>query len=338
MGKTSPRGKSPRLLTTRTVETEASTYLRCKDLPRCLLSRSVKAHALLLTVVLVWGSTFVLVKNALADASPLLFNLMRFAIATVALVAMNWRGLQRMPRRYWAAGAATGAFLAAGYQLQTLGLAYTTPAKSAFVTGMVVVFVPALTLVPAFRPSGVTRPGLAAGVGAVLAFAGLFLLTTPVGTEMRNVVASIGRGDLLTLGCALAFAAHLLTMARVAKDVPAGVLATLQIGFATLFMLVTLPFEHAHAHFTLGLLAALLICSLLATAAAFTIQSYAQQILPPTHTVVLLTMEPVFGWLTSMLILHEVLGRRSLVGAALILAGILAIEFAPVAHTTEIPA
>ncbi len=293
---------------------------------------------LLLAVVLVWGSTFVLVKNALADSSPLLFNLMRFALATLALVVVNHRQLGKMPRKYWLAGAATGAFMAAGYQLQTLGLASTTPAKSAFVTGMVVVFVPALTLIPRFRPPGVPAPGVVVGAGAVLGFAGLFLLTTPAGTVVRNLLSNVGRGDWLTLGCALAFAGHLLTMARVARDIPAGVLATLQVGFATLFMLGTLPFEHPQAHFTHGLIAALLVCSLLATAAAFTVQSFAQQILPPTHTVVLLTMEPVFGWLTSVLVLHEVLGRRSLIGAGLILAGILAIEFAPATHSTEIPA
>ncbi len=302
------------------------------------MNRSALAHGLLLATVLVWGATFVLVKNALADSSPLLFNLMRMALATLALVLVNGRQLRATPRRYWAAGAATGAFLAIGYQLQTLGLALTTPSKSAFVTGLVVVFVPALTLMPALRPVGVSRPGLAAGVGALLAFAGLFLLTTPAGTAAAKLLSSVGRGDLLTLGCAVAFAAHLLTMARVAPGIPAGVLATLQIGFATIFMLVTLPFEHPHARFTPGLVGALLVCSLLATAAAFTIQSFAQQVLPPTHTAVLLTLEPVFGSLTSMLVLHEVLGRRSLAGAALILAGIVAIELAPAAHTTEIPA
>ena len=84
---------------------------------------------------------------------------------------------------------------------------------------------------------------------------------------------------------------------------------------------------------------ALIICAVIATAAAFTIQSYAQQHLPPAHTVVLLTLEPVFAWLTGLVILHENLGRRALVGAALILLGIAIIEFTP--HrptTTEIPA
>ena len=119
----------------------------------------VLAHGLLLGTVLVWGSTFVLVKQALADASPLVFNLMRFALATVALAAINWRHLRGMTAAQWRAGAQAGVFLAGGYQLQTLGLARTTAARSAFVTGLVVVFVPALTLVHRFRPAGSPRPG-----------------------------------------------------------------------------------------------------------------------------------------------------------------------------------
>ena len=306
--------------------------------PRSGMPQRRLAYLLLLATVLVWGATFTLVKSALADASPLLFNLMRMALATVALAIINHRHLRTVSRKQLGAGLLAGVFLAIGYQFQTLGLTRTSAAKSAFITGLVVVFVPALTLIRAFRPAGSARPGTNAGLGAILAFAGLFLITTPAGTRLGNLTSSIGRGDLLTLVCAVAFAAHLLTLARFSKGMPAGLLATLQIGFASLTMLCTLPFERPHALFTPRLLLTLAVCSLLATAAAFTIQSFAQQVLPPTHTVVLLTLEPVFAWLTSLLLLHEVLGRRALGGAGLILLGICVIELLPAANATEIPA
>jgi drug/metabolite transporter (DMT)-like permease len=296
------------------------------------------AHLLLLATVFVWGATFVLVKNALADASPLLFNLMRMGLATLALIAMNFRQLRSVTRGQLGAGAVAGVFLAAGYQFQTMGLTETTPAKSAFLTGLVVVFVPALTLVPAFRPAGTSAPGANTAIGALLAFAGLILITTPPGTVLRHLFASIGAGDLLTLLCAVAFAAHLLTLARVSKGIPAGVLATLQVGFCAAAMLITLPLERPHVSFTPRLWITLAVCSLFATAAAFTIQSFAQQVLPPTHTVVLLTLEPVFAWLTGLLVLHQSLDRRSLIGAGLIMAGIVVIEMLHATHTTEIPA
>ena len=192
-------------------------------------SDTTKAHLLLLFVVFVWGSTFVLVKAALVSTTPLLFNLLRMALATLILAAIHREKLRAVTRRQLASGALAGLFLGAGYQFQTFGLTLTTPAKSAFITGMVVVFVPAFTLIPAFRPRNTPRPGLFAAVGAVAAFAGLLYLTTPPGTTLHNLTANIALGDVITLGCSIAFAAHLLTLARVSPGIDSGLLATLQI-------------------------------------------------------------------------------------------------------------
>jgi drug/metabolite transporter (DMT)-like permease len=291
------------------------------------LSPATTAHLLLLAVVFVWGVTFVLIKDALQDATPLLFNLLRMSLAFLALAVVNYRQLRHINRRALLSGLVVGLFLAAGYQFQTAGLARTTPAKSAFITGLVVVFVPLFTILPALRSINTPPPRWTTGIGALLAFSGLLLLTTPEGTSWRNLFASIGPGDLLTLACAIAFAGHLLALAHTSHQVPTGQLATLQIGAATLIMAITLPLGgRPHLSVTPRLLIALIVTSLLATAAAFTIQSWSQQHLPPTHTAILLTLEPVFACLTSFLVLHEQLGRRSLVGAALILTGIAFIE------------
>ncbi|MCU1324025.1 MAG: EamA/RhaT family transporter [Acidobacteriaceae bacterium] len=291
------------------------------------ISDSTAAHLLLLAVVAVWGATFALVKDALQDVSPLLFNLLRMSLAFVALAVINHRHLRNLSRRTILCGLVVGIFLAAGYQFQTAGLARTTPAKSAFITGLVVVFVPLFTVFPALRPAGTHAPRWNAALGALLAFSGLLLLTTPAGTHFKEIFSTIGLGDLLTLACAMAFAGHLLALAHTSPGLPAGQIATLQIGFAAVLMAVTLPLGGApHISVTPRLLIALAVTSLLATAAAFTIQSWAQQHLPPTHTAILLTLEPVFAYLTSLLFLHESLGSRSLTGAALILAGIACIE------------
>ena len=294
------------------------------------ISPSTLAHILLLAVVMLWGITFVLVKDALQDASPLLFNLLRMTLASIALALVNRRHLRPITKQTAAAGAVVGLFLAAGYQFQTSGLARTTAAKSAFITGLVVVFVPLLTAVPALRPSSAHAPGIPAAIGALFAFAGLVLLTTPAGTTWSNLFSSIGLGDLLTLLCALAFAGHLLALAHASPRIPIPQLATLQIFFAALIMAITLPLGGPlHLTVTPRLMLALAVTSLLATAAAFTIQSWAQQHLPPTHTALLLTLEPVFAWLTSFLFLGERLGLRSLAGAGLIFGGILLIELLP---------
>jgi drug/metabolite transporter (DMT)-like permease len=259
-------------------------------------------------------------------------------IASVVLAVINRHHLRQITRRQLFAGALAGLFLGAGYQFQTLGLAHTTPAKCAFITGMLVVLVPIFTLVPAVRPGGTPRPGILAGVGTLLGFAGLLLITTPAGTVLSTLASSMAPGDLIAFAGAVAFAAHLLVLAHTSRCMPAGVLATLQVSFATLTMLVSLPLEHMHAAFTSPVIVALAVCSLLGTVAAFTIQSFAQQVLPPTHTVLILTFEPVFAWITSLLFFHEVLSSRALAGAGLILVGIMLVELMPGANATEIPA
>ena len=300
------------------------------------LSPSTLAHLLLLGVVAVWGVTFVLVKDALNDASPLLFNLLRMTLASIALVIFNHRALRNITRKSLVSGLIVGLFLAAGYQFQTAGLARTTAAKSAFITGLVVVFVPLFTIFPALRPANAHAPRWTTAIGALLAFSGLLFLTTPTGTTWQNLFSSIGIGDLLTLACAIAFAGHLLSLAHTSHKVTTTQLATLQICTAAVIMAITLPLGgKPHLAITPRLLIALGITSLVATAAAFTIQSWAQQHLPPTHTALLLTLEPVFAALTSVIVLHEHLGQRALIGAALILIGIAVTEFT--ATPSELP-
>jgi drug/metabolite transporter (DMT)-like permease len=298
-------------------------------------SRSLTAHLLLLAVVLVWGTTFSLVKSALAHTTPLLFNLLRMALAFVALLCINASTLRGLRRHDVRLGALTGFFLALGYQLQTTGLARTTPTKSAFLTGLVVVIVPLLSAIPGVSPAGTLKPTLDTYLGAVLAFLGLLLLTDPSGTGWA-VFSGLGLGELLSLACAFAYAGHLLMLARAAPQAGAASwpsarrLGTLQIGFAALVMLVTLPLGgRPTLHSAPVLWIAVAVTAIFATAAAFTIQSWAQQHLPASHTALIFTLEPVFAWLTSLLFFGERLGTRAMLGAGLILAGILLAELRP---------
>lgn len=291
------------------------------------------AHGLLILVTLVWGTTFALVKLALRDSTPLAFNLVRMTLASAVLAVVNYRSLGGINRRDMRAGAAAGFFLGLGYQLQTSGLAHTTASVSAFLTGLVVVFVPLFSAIPGVLPTGQRKPGWPAFAGAAIAFLGLVLLTTPPGSGMA-LLSGIHLGEALTLACAAAFALHLLTLSRTASQVSAQRLGTLQIGFCALTMVLTLPLGgHAHIALTPTVLVALAVTALLATAAAFTIQSWAQQHLSATHTALILTLEPVFAWLFSMLFLGEHLSHRTIAGATLILAGILVSELVAATST-----
>ncbi|MGB6975019.1 MAG: DMT family transporter [Terracidiphilus sp.] len=291
-------------------------------------------------VVAVWGTTFVLVKDALADATPAAFNLARMTLAFALLAVAyhrSWRGIRL---KDVGAGALVGLCLAAGYQFQTTGLARTTPSKSAFLTGLVVVMVPLLCTAPALRPPGGHAPRWNAYTGAAIAFAGIVLLTVPAAATDRGGLATLlpdlgamNAGDVLTLGCALAFAFHCLALGRVSPRIRFQPLALLQVGFCAVFMALSLPLiEHPQIHWTARLITALAITAVLATAAAFSIQSWAQSVLPSTHIALVLTLEPVFAWITSFVFTGERLGARAASGALLILAGIALTELVPQQH------
>jgi drug/metabolite transporter (DMT)-like permease len=301
----------------------------------------LRAYLLMVFVVAVWGSTFVLIKGALADSTPAAFNLIRMTLAFLLLAAAYHRSWRTIRRNQLAAGALVGLCLAAGYQFQTTGLARTTPSKSAFITGLVVVLVPLLSSIPGLRLPGSRRPRWNAFVGAALAFTGIILLTAPASaqvsdTTMSRVVSvlpdltSMNIGDLLTFGCAVGFAFHCIALGHISPRIPFQPLAILQVGFCAVMMAVSLPFiEHPHVHWTPRLGIALFIAAALATAAAFSIQSWAQSILPSTHTALLLTLEPVFAWITSFVFTGERLGIRPASGALLILIGIAITELVP---------
>jgi drug/metabolite transporter (DMT)-like permease len=293
-----------------------------------------RAYVLMAFVVAVWGSTFVLVKSALADASPAAFNLARMTLAFAVLLAAYRRSLRGI--RLWqvAAGAVVGLCLAAGYQFQTIGLLYTTASRSAFITGLVVVLVPLFCIAPDLRPPGARAPRWNAFAGAALAFVGIVLLTTPAGAgSLIPDWSAMNRGDLLTFGCSVGFALHCLALGHVSPRVDFRPLAVMQVGFCALFMVASLPFvEQPRLDLTPRLIGALLIVAVLATAAAFSIQSWAQSILPPAHVALLLTLEPVFAWITSFIVLGERLTRRPATGAVLILAAIALTELVPQPH------
>jgi drug/metabolite transporter (DMT)-like permease len=297
------------------------------------------AYLLMLFVVAVWGSTFVLIKGALSNATPAAFNLARMTLAFVILSVAYHRSWRGISRKHIAAGALVGLCLATGYQFQTIGLVRTTPSKSGFITGMVVVLVPLFSAIPGLRPPDARALRWNAYAGAAFGFIGILLLTAPTAAGGGGIagllpdLSSINIGDVLTFGCAIGFAFHCIALSHTSPRIGYRPLALLQVGFCAVFMAISLPFiERPHISWTPRLITALVIAAVLATAAAFSIQSWAQSILPSTHTALLLTMEPVFAWITSFLVMGERLGLRPATGALLILTGIAITELVPQPH------
>jgi drug/metabolite transporter (DMT)-like permease len=185
-----------------------------------------KAEAALVLNTVVWGATFVLVKAALADVTPLLFLALRFSLATGALLAL-FSGSRRVPftGKAAAAGALAGIFLFSGYLFQTLGLP-----RSAFITGLSSVMVPLLAAL-VYR----NRPQVSEVAGVLVATAGLGLMT--LRSAGAGAGGSISRGDLLTFFCAIGFAAHIVTLGHFSENMRFQLLSVAQIGAAAVLAL-----------------------------------------------------------------------------------------------------
>ena len=274
----------------------------------------------LVCVCLIWGATFILVKRALADISTLLFLTLRFTAAAVVL-ALIFRKQFRAPnlRSSLRAGMLAGLCLFSGYVLQTFGLKYTSASKTGFITGLYIPLVPLFSGLVYKKIPQIQELG-----GVVLAFAGMALMT------IQSDLADINMGDLLVAGCAVVYAFHILLLGRFAGSSNLGVLIVAQIATGMAVGAGTFWWaEPIRLQWTANVWIALVVTSLLATALAFSVQTWAQRFSSPTRTALIFSMEPVFAWATSYLLAGEVLSRRGTLGAFLILAGILLVEVKP---------
>jgi len=284
------------------------------------VNRRSAAELGLLFNTIIWGATFVLVKSALDDISPVLFLALRFAIGTGALVAIFWRPLRRaVTWKSIAAGALAGCFLYAGYLFQTLGLQLTTAPKSAFLTGLTSILVPFLGAL-VYR----NKPQLSEIAGVFVATAGLWLMTLP------GRIGTIALGDLLTLICAVGFAAHIVTLGHFSEEMRFEVLSVAQLGAAAALAVASFWWAEApRVVWRPAVVWAVLISAFLSTAVAFTIQAWAMQYTTATRTALIYLLEPVVAWLTSFWLFGEGLSPRAGAGAALILLGIVLVELKP---------
>ncbi|HZK55983.1 MAG TPA: DMT family transporter [Desulfosporosinus sp.] len=280
------------------------------------LNRSHWADFSLLLVALVWGSTFVVVKWAIEDLPPLPFLAIRFALAFLSLLPLLYFQKAHISKIALLKGMALGVFLFSGYAWQTVGLQYTTSSNAGFITGLSVVFVPVLVAITTRR---LPRPGLIAGV--LCALVGLGFLT--LGDRLH-----LNKGDLMVLICALSFALHIYFVGRYAPHSNATVLASVQIltvsvlsGISSLFL------PQPIMNFSTNVWVALLVTAIPATSMAFYIQSKMQQFTSPTHTALIFTMEPVFAAFSAFFFAGEILTPRGLLGAGLVLTGMLIAEF-----------
>ncbi len=258
---------------------------------------------ILLLTTFLWGTTFVVSQQTLRafPVGQLLFG--RFAVAAAVFLPFLRPG-----RRLWLAAAELGVLLWAGYATQTVGLPYTSVARSAFITSLPVVFVP----VAAGLLGRVVGPVV--WVAAGLALAGVGLLCNDGGRP--NV------GDLWTVACAVTWAAYIVRLETFARAFPAPHLTAAQLvvvaGLCGGWVAASPAAVVRPGHGYPGV--AVVYLGLAATALTTWLQAVGQRVVPAARTAVLYTLEPVFATLFAWAVLHKRPGPAGGVGAVLILA------------------
>ncbi|MEA2420580.1 MAG: hypothetical protein QOE60_2786 [Thermoleophilaceae bacterium] len=272
----------------------------------------------LIGICVVWGLTFVMVQDAIELLPTMAFLAYRFIPAALIVAVVFWRPLRRLPAAGWRAGLLMGAFLCAGYIFQTLGLEETSASNTGFITGLFVVLTPVLGAI--FLRD---RVGPMAWGAAGLSLIGLYLLSG-LGGDLQL------RGDGLVLVAAFALSAHILATARAVRSYDVGALLAIQLGVCGVVPLaIAAAGGQLEAPSGGTVWSALIVTSLVASALGFFVQTFAQQHAPPARTALILAAEPAFAGLFGWLLADDRLSATEWLGAALIMAAIVAVELTP---------
>ncbi len=278
----------------------------------------------LIMVTAIWGSTFIVVQDAVSQMPVMDFLGIRFTIAAVVMIALRPTCLRGMTRKGLLRSAVLGVVLALGFITQTYGLQHTSAAVSGFITGMFVVLTPIISWALLKR-----KAGRSIWLSVALATIGLGLL------GLRGW--SIGTGELLTLLCALFFALHIVGLGEWAAKHEAYGLAFLQISVVAVISMIAATPGGITLPPNATVWGAVILTAVFASAMGFLIQTWAQALISPTRAAVTLTMEPVFAGFFAVIIGGDHLTARIIVGAIFVLTAmfITNLKAAPYFRTLE---
>ena len=270
------------------------------------------AQILLVFVTLIWGATFIIVKDALNDAGPFAFGTLRFTIAGILTLVIVNKSIFTLTKTEIIGGLICGFCLFCGYAFQNFGLMQTSASKSAFITSVSVLMVPIILYL-----FNIQKIKMKVWFAVVLATIGLYFLLDPRGGMMNW-------GDILTFGCALGFAVHIIFQGYyVKKNVRVLPFFLVQAWVVVgLSFINSLLFEPIFAIWSPRLISALLVTGIAATFIAILLMIWAQQILNPSETAIIFAMEPVFATVFAIIFAGEILGLWGYIGGGLIVLAV----------------
>ena len=270
------------------------------------------AQILLVFVTLIWGATFIMVKDALNDAGPFAFGTLRFTIAGILTLVIVNKSIFTLTKTEIIGGLICGFCLFCGYAFQNFGLMQTSASKSAFITSVSVLMVPIILYL-----FNIQKIKMKVWFAVVLATIGLYFLLDPRGGMMNW-------GDILTFGCALGFAVHIIFQGYyVKKNVRVLPFFLVQAWVVVgLSFINSLLFEPIFAIWSPRLIFALLVTGIAATFIAILLMIWAQQILNPSETAIIFALEPVFATVFAIIFAGEILGLWGYIGGGLIVLAV----------------
>jgi len=292
-------------------------------------SRFLGEGALLLMTIL-WGATFVIVKESLNDISMMLFVTMRFGLASSVLLFVFLIRKQKFIKEAIAPGIFLGVFLFLGFFTQTIGLKYTSATKSGFITGSLVVMVPILQTIIEKK-----LPSKGAQIGIVLVFLGILFLSSggnSISTLLSERGTNFNFGDGMTLACAFFYSLHVVYIDIISAKHNYSVLLFAQLATVTVLSLVASFFfagfsiESLHVSFSSYLIFGILYTSIFATLLTIALQLKFQKTVTPTKAGIIYSFEPIFAAIYAFFLLNEKISNFGLVGSALIFLGLIVTE------------
>ena len=272
------------------------------------MNNKITAQIGLILVTLIWGITFLLVKQALNDCPPFFFATLRFGLSTILAMAFLNRQIFQLTKNEMIGGLICGFILFIGYSFQNFGLMITTASKSAFITSVSVLLVPILLVT-----FNIQKIRWKIWIAVLIATFGLYLLLQPIG-------GGLNLGDILTLCCALGFAFHIIIQdIYIKKGIRLLQFFYIQMGFITLFSLINAQiFESTAIIWSDRLFGAIIITGIFATFTAFLLMIWAQKILSPSETAIIFSVEPLVAALFAMAFGGEVLGLWGWIGGGFV--------------------
>jgi drug/metabolite transporter (DMT)-like permease len=279
------------------------------------MDRQIRADLMLLVVTVFWGASYILTKLALEVLQPFNLTALRLIIAFILSAAVFYKRILKADIRTIKYSLVLAVILVCMFISMSFGLKYTTASNAGFLISLAVIIIPILSYM--FLKQKIEKKVV---IGVCIAPIGIALLTL-------NSQFSISGGDLLCILCALFSAIHVVCMGVFTQKVDSVVLGILQLGFAGIFCIVFSLFtETVRLPSTPVSWGATLALSILCTAVGYIVQATAQQYTSPTHTGLILSLEPVFSAILGFAFLSEVLSPRGYTGAVILMLSVLIAE------------